>query len=251
MSNMKKWVSGALSVGAAAALVFLLTELGPDKPGDAGGAIAQSASVAQPGPVGSGGALPGAPGANAQAARPPLTLDSPWSVLPPGASPALEVSPLSTMSPPRFSADSQGRLVLNSDTHANLEKLLLQENPDAMRATLDRIAKDLPAQAAAELRVLVGQFQQYTKALSHTVSPENAPETEQEGIKLLESLHTLRVSYLGPEATRAMFGAEEATTRQLIALMAAEKDPTLTPQQKAERAQEIMNSKPQPAPPAS
>ena len=41
------------------------------------------------------------------------------------------------MSPPVFAADSRGKLVLNADTHANLEKLLLEENPEAMLANLE------------------------------------------------------------------------------------------------------------------
>jgi lipase chaperone LimK len=70
-------------------------------------------------------------------------------------------------------------------------------------------------------------------------------------LKLLDNLHALRVSYLGAEAAQAMFGEEEAMTRKLVGMMAAQKDPNLTPEQKAERAQEMMNNlrpaKPAPA----
>ncbi|QYF92520.1 lipase chaperone [Massilia sp. PAMC28688] len=245
MNNTKQWLRAALAVAAAAGLIWLLVRLFYDAPGS----VEARAAAASPDPQAGAQAAPqGAAAAAGDAyAQSPLGAGAPWlAPLPAGPSLTME-SPLSTMSPPRFSADSRGRLILNSDTHANLEKLLLEEDPVAMQAALDKISAGLPAQAAAELKVLAAQFQQYTKALSHTVSPENAPENERDGLKLLDSLHTLRVSYLGAEAARAMFGAEEATTRQLIALMAADKETHLTPQQKAERAQEILSRMPPPS----
>ena len=229
MHYLKKWVSGALAVGAAVGLVIWLTPSSTDR------LVAATTSTGAPTVV-----------ANEVREQAPLTLDSPFGSGP-GASSAAGASPLSTMSPPRFAADSRGKLVLNSDTHANLEKLLLQEDPQARQATMDQVAKSLPPQAAAELKVLADQFQQYSKALTQSISPENAPENEQEGLKLIDSLHTLRVSYLGAEATQAMFGEEEAATRQIIALMAADKDPTLTQAEKAERAQEVLSKRRQPA----
>ncbi len=237
MNNRKKWVRGALCVGAAAGLLLLLTQLISEKPSDAGPHTDTRALSA--------------PGQGATHAQAPLAPQGPWFGEPSAGGMPAAGSPLSTMTPPRFAADSRGRLVLDGATHANLEKLLLEEDPVAMRATLEQVAKGLPAQAAADLKVLVSQFEQYTKALSHSVSPENAPQTEQEGLKLLDSLHTLRVSYLGPETTEAMFGEEEATTRQIIALMGADKDPNLSQEEKAARAQEIISKRLQTAPPAS
>ncbi len=236
MNNMKKWVRGALSIGAVAGLVFVMAQLLADKPVEENGR-APAVMAAGAGTTASSGAPD------------LLSPNNPWlASAGPASVPAL--SPLSTMTPPRFVADSRGKLVLNGDTHANLEKLLLEENPAAMQAKLDQASRDLPPQAAADLKVLVSQFQQYSKALSHSISPENAPENEQEGLKLLDSLHALRVSYLGAETAKAMFGADEATTRQIIALMAADKDPNVSQQQKAERAQEVISKKTQP-PPAS
>ena len=250
MNNMKKWVRGTLAVGVAAGLVLLvllvllLMRLMAGEPVDAGG------HAGGPALSGAGSSRDSAsPKEGRVGAQAPLTLESPWSGPVSGASNRPQPSPLSTMSPPRFAADSRGKLVLNGDTHANLEKLLLQEDPEAMRATLEQVSKSLPAQAAADLKVLVSQFQQYSKALTHSISPENAPANEQEGVKLIDSLHTLRVSYLGAETTQAMFGEEEATTRQIIALMGADKDPNLTQEEKAERAQEVISKRRQ-APPA-
>jgi hypothetical protein len=220
------WIRGTLIAAAAAALLWLVLYLSASQP-------PQATAAATPGQA--SGAAVSAP----QQAQfpPPAAWGDPLAI--PDTGPA--VSPLSTMTPAQFSADSRGRLVLNADTHANLEKLLIEENPDALRAGLERSANKLPPQAAAELQVLAAKFQQYSKALSHSISPEQAPQNEQEGLKLLNDLHSLRVSYLGAEATQAMFGEEEATTRRLLALMQANKDPGLTFEQKAERAQESLN----------
>lgn len=235
MNNMKKLASAAFAVCAAAGLVVLLTQAPAGQVAGTGRASGVATVRAA-----------GAPHAAGSVQGPaPLTLASTFAP-PAAASAPVAASPLSTMSPPRFAVDSRGKLVLNADTHANLEKLLLEEDPDARAATLARVSAGLPAQAAAELKVLVNQFQQYTTSLSHTISPENAPQNEHEGNKLIDSLHALRVSYLGAETTQAMFGAEEATTRQIIALMGADKDPNRTQEEKAERAQEIISKGTQP-----
>lgn len=240
MNNMRKWVRGALLVAACVGLAWLLLAFVGDKP--AGG--------------GQGGAATGASSPDARQIvdgtmyGQALPAEGAWLGVPPsGATPAM-ASPLSTMTPPQFAADGKGRLVLNADTHANLEKLLLEEDPAARQATLERIASKLPAQAASELKVLLNQFQQYSKALPHTLPPDQAPQTEAEGLKLLDKLHALRVSYFGAEAAQSMFGAEEATTRQLLALMAAENDPSLSVQQKAERAQALLQQRTPADPPA-
>lgn len=228
-TNTKKWIGAAVVSVVAAAGIYLVVA---DQSADVDGVVAASAVAAAAGPQ---------PQAGRSGQGQPASLNA-WSEMVSAANTGATASPLSTMSPPVFAADSRGKLVLNADTHANLEKLLLEENPDAMLANLDKTSKSLPPQAAAELKVLAGQFQQYTKALTHTIPPETAPETEPEQLKMLDSLHSLRATYLGAEAAQAMFGEEEAMTRKLIGMMAAQKDPNLTPEQKAERAQEAMSN---------
>jgi len=234
---MKKWMVVTLASVAFAVGIFLVASADTDQQADRGGRPDTRAVSTAPAQAGGG----------VQVQPAPLNA---WADIASSNTPAIG-SPLSTMTPPLFAADSRGKLVLNADTHANLEKLLLEENPAALLADLDKASKALPPQAAADLKVLVGQFQQYAKALTHTIPPETAPETEPERLKMLDSLHALRVSYLGAEAAQAMFGEEEATTRKLIRLMAAQDDPNLTSEQKAERAQQMMNSLRQPKPPAS
>lgn len=234
---MKKWIVAAVASAACAVGIFLVVSVDAEQPAARDGRPdAHAAPVA----ADHGGAPVPAVG-NGQT--------NSWAAAVSSANSADMASPLSTMTPPVFAADSRGKLVLNADTHANLEKLLFEEDPLTLAANVDKAAKALPPQAAAELKVLSGKFQQYAKAQTHTIPPETAPETEPERLKLLDSLHTLRVSYLGAEAAQAMFGEEEAMTRKLIGLMAAQDDPNLTPEQKAERAQEMMNGMRQTKPP--
>lgn len=240
--KMKKWVGAALAVAVCVGGMVLLAPVYTDQRAEAGNRAGVHRVPAAEGK----GSLHAKGGGIAQVQ--PASANAWFDVALSANTPAM-VSPLSTMSPPLFAANSRGKLILNADTHANMEKLLLEEHPKTMGANLDQASRNLPPQARAELKVLVGQFQQYTKALPHTIPPDNAPETEQEHLKLLDSLHALRVSYLGAEATQAMFGEEEATTRQLIGLMAAQNDPSLSTQQKADRAQETLNRMRQPKPP--
>lgn len=155
-------------------------------------------------------------------------------------------SPLSTMSPPSFAADSRGELIVNADTRNNIEKLLLQDTPEALQAQLKEVSKDLPVKAAERLRSLLSSYQQYSTALSQSIPPGEAPATEQEGIRLLERMRVLRTAYLGAETTQAIFGEEEEMTRHILKLMQNESDPNLTLEQKAARAQEALSKMPAP-----
>lgn len=241
---MTKWQRTALWVAGAAGLAFALMQVTGDNP------ALQGLSEAQAPDRGAGSARisPSGemrqPGGNIAAAAPDAE-----GVRRLGAGQGLNkdaaVSPLSTMSPPIFAVNSRGHLALNADTQNNLEKLLLQDTPEAIQTQLQEISRDLPKEAANQLKTLVGQFQQYTTALSQSIPAGDVPANEQESIALLDRLHALQVSYLGADTARALFGEDEATARQLIALMRNE-NPNLTMEQKAERAQEALSKLPQP-----
>jgi len=55
-------------------------------------------------------------------------------------------------------------------------------------------------------------------------------------------LHALRVAHFGPVIARALYGEEEAESRQLVELMRLEKDQSLTLEEKAVRAQQLRDS---------
>jgi len=50
------------------------------------------------------------------------------------------------------------------------------------------------------------------------------------------------VAHFGPLVARALYGEEEATSRQLVELMRLEKDQSLTLEEKAARAQQLHDS---------
>lgn len=150
-------------------------------------------------------------------------------------------APLSTMTPPSFSSDSHGRLILNAETHANIERLLLSRTPQAIQAQLQDVSRGLPSSASQELQDLVSRFQKYAIAMSQSIPPGNSVSSEQEAVIQLDQLHHLRASYLGAETARALFGEEEAMSRYMLVVAQLDKDPSLTLQQKAERAQEALS----------
>ena len=155
------------------------------------------------------------------------------------------------MAPPSFSASPRGHLTLNAQTHANIERLLLSGTPRAVQTQLQDVSRDLPDTAIKELRDLVSKFQNYTTALSQSMPPGNEVATEHEAMKQLEQLeqlHNLRASYLGAETAHALFGEEEAMSRYMLAMAQLERDPSLTLQQKSERAQEALSKLPASSP---
>jgi lipase chaperone LimK len=152
--------------------------------------------------------------------------------------------PLDGMAPSHFHADSAGKLVSNSSTRNELERLVALNTPQEARAQLQQLAKTLPPAAARELNDLYAHYTQYSTALVQAFPPGVAPANEAEALKQLDGLHALRVEHFGAETADALYGAEEKTARQLIELMRAQNDPKLTLEQKAQLAQEAMSKHP-------
>lgn len=153
-------------------------------------------------------------------------------------------SPLEGTAPSHFHADSSGKLVSNSSTRNELERLVALNTPQEARAQLQQLAKALPPAAARELNDLYAHYTQYSTALVQAFPPGVAPANEAEALKQLDGLHALRVEHFGAEMADALYGAEEKTARQLIELMRAQNDPKLTLEQKAQLAQEAMSKYP-------
>jgi hypothetical protein len=145
-----------------------------------------------------------------------------------------EPPPLSTMSPPRFSADARGHLVLNAQTQQNVEQFFVLGSPQAIQTQLREVSSNLPDSAQSELKTLVARYQDYITAQGELAS--SAPGTVQVALQQLDQLHALRVSYFGEESTKALFGDDEATARAVMSLAAGDKDPNSTLEQKMERA---------------
>lgn len=145
-----------------------------------------------------------------------------------------EQPPLSTISPPRFSADARGHLVLNMQTQQNVEQLFVLGSPQAIQTQLREISGDLPNSAQSQLKTLVARYQDYITAQGELAS--SAPDTVQVALQQLDELHALRVSYFGAESTKALFGDDDATARAILSLADDDKDPNSTLEQKVERA---------------
>lgn len=136
-----------------------------------------------------------------------------------------------------FEADTAGQLVINEQTRLNVERLVALNSPGEMQRRLAELRQSLPASAGQSLADLVERYTNYMEVASQTFPPGQAPSSEQDALTQVSTLHALRAQYFGPEAAQAMFGVEEEAQRELLELMKLEKDPNLSLQERAERAQ--------------
>ena len=136
-----------------------------------------------------------------------------------------------------FQADAAGQLVTNEQTRLNVERLVALNSSGEMRRKLEELQDSLPAPAARSLADLVERYMNYMQVARQTFPPGQAPSSEQDALTQISTLHALRAQYFGPEAAQAMYGAEEEAQRELLELMKLQKDPNLTLQERAERAQ--------------
>jgi hypothetical protein len=138
-----------------------------------------------------------------------------------------------------FRADANGRIVVNEKTRLDLERLNALYTPPEREKKMTEIAATLPPEAARQLYQLMEQYQNYQAAMYQVYPPDREMTTVEQGVSQIDGMHGLRVQYFGEQATAAMFGAEEKLQRELYQQMENEKDPSLTLEEKAERAQRI------------
>jgi lipase chaperone LimK len=103
---------------------------------------------------------------------------------------------------------------------------------------MSEIAGTLPPKPR-QLYQLMEQYQNYQAAMYQVYPPDREMTSVEQGVSQIDGMHGLRVQYFGEQATAAMFGAEEKLQRELYQQMENEKDPSLTLEEKAERAQRI------------
>lgn len=157
-------------------------------------------------------------------------------------------SPVKTDAEQPFRVDNAGKLVLDEQTRLNMEALFAQTDAADLDEAQQKIAQHLPAAAAAEATRLLERYDNYSKAQRQAYPPGVAPATEEAALAELEGLHALRVAHFGSETAEALYGKEEALTRSLIELMRVEKDEGLTMEEKAARAQQLYDSRPELSP---
>jgi hypothetical protein len=143
-----------------------------------------------------------------------------------------------------FRINASGRLMLDEQTRLNIEALFARTDRDRLAEAKQQAIDSLPAAAGAQAAELLEQYDNYQQAQRHAYPPGVAPPTEEAALAELDGLHALRVAHFGPIVARALYGEEEAASRQLIELMRLEKDQSLTMEEKAARAQQLRDSMP-------
>jgi lipase chaperone protein len=142
-----------------------------------------------------------------------------------------------------FRVNAAGRLVFDEQTRLNMEALFARTERDHLAEAKQQAVELLPAAAGAEAAELLEHYDNYQQAQKQAYPPGVAPATEEAAMAELDGLHALRVAHFGPVIARALYGEEEAASRQLVELMRVEKDQSLTMEEKAERAQQLRDSR--------
>jgi hypothetical protein len=143
-----------------------------------------------------------------------------------------------------FRVTASGRLALDEQTRLNMEAMFARTERERLAEAKQQAIEPLPAAAGAQAAELLEQYDNYQQAQRQAYPPGVAPPTEEAALAELDGLHALRVAHFGPVVARALYGAEEASSRQLIELMRLEKDQSLTIEEKAARAQRLRDSMP-------
>jgi lipase chaperone LimK len=143
-----------------------------------------------------------------------------------------------------FRLNASGRLTLDEQTRLNIEALFARTDRERLAEAKQQAIDPLPAAASAQAAELLEQYDNYQQAQRQAYPPGVAPPTEEAALAELDGLHALREAHFGPIVARALYGEEEATSRQLIELMRLEKDQSLTMEEKAARAQRLRDSMP-------
>jgi hypothetical protein len=143
-----------------------------------------------------------------------------------------------------FRVNDSARLVLDEQTRLNMEALFARADGERLAEAKQQAIEALPAGAKAQAAELLEHYDNYQQAQRQTYPPGVAPSTEEAALAELDGLHALRVAHFGPIVARALYGEEEAVSRQLVELMRLEKDQSLTMEEKAVRAQQLRDSLP-------
>jgi hypothetical protein len=141
-----------------------------------------------------------------------------------------------------FRVNASGRLVLDEQTRLNMEALFARTEREHLAEAQQQAIEPLPAAAGAQAAELLDHYDNYQQAQKQAYPPGVAPATEEAALAELDGLHSLRVAHFGPVVARALYGEEEAVSRQLVELMRQEKDQSLTMEEKAARAQQLRDS---------
>ncbi len=143
-----------------------------------------------------------------------------------------------------FQADDAGNLVLNEKTRLNIEHLHALNSPGELKEKLRQIAEVLPVAAHGQLSDYIQKYDKYIVEFKKKIASQKEPKTIEEVMVQLPVMHELRIKHFGADAAEAFFANEEMTNWQLLNIMSAIKDDSLTMVQKADKAYEMLKADP-------
>lgn len=118
----------------------------------------------------------------------------------------------------RFHVDAKGRLVQNEKTRLHLDALVTLLEPDTLYNVVEHEVRDLPPEAAAQVRELVERYKTYIQDQDNLIPPGETPLTDDEALAQLDALRDLRIAHFGKQTAEAMYGEEMKNARALIRL---------------------------------
>jgi hypothetical protein len=144
-----------------------------------------------------------------------------------------------------FQADEHGNLVLNETTRINIEKLYALNTPDELDEKMRKLSTVLPDTAHRQVVNLVDYFNKYTRDVKEIYPPDAEVETVEEVLVQLQGMHDLRKMHFGADVANTFYAEEEKMSLQLLYLMANEKDKSLSLDERAQRAQQLLLASPE------
>jgi hypothetical protein len=144
-----------------------------------------------------------------------------------------------------FQADERDNLVLNENTRLNIEKLYALNTPEELAEKMQKLSAVLPGPAYRQVVNLTDYFEKYTRNMKEIYPPDVQPATLEEVLERFRGMHDLRLSYFGADVASAFYAKEEKQSLQLLYLMAIEKDEGISLDEKARRAQQLLQTNPE------
>lgn len=124
-------------------------------------------------------------------------------------------SPLANVAPPVFRLTPQGRLLVDEQTRADIERVAALHGRDEALARLDEATRPLGEAARREARALYEQLVQYEQALTTALASEPEHPSIADARRQLQLMQSLRAQHFGERAAD-LFGAEEALQQRLL-----------------------------------
>ena len=148
--------------------------------------------------------------------------------------------------------DENGDIVLNEAGKSVLEQAFMDAgttlNEQQLAELKTMIEAGLGGQAGEQAAQIADKFYRYSNAfreISDTLAVRGDPQSLRNDY---EQVTRLRRTHLGPELADQLYAREEQMTRYTLEVMEIQADPNLTPEQRAEKRQELASRYPEAVP---